>query len=379
MQAMNSSQTRKVLLVAGTRPEVIKMAALYQQLGEPDAKLDSRLCITAQHRDMIRPLMSLFGMVSDYDLDIMSPNQTLNSIVAKVSQRFDEVLADYKPDWVLVQGDTTTAMSAAIASFNRGSKIGHVEAGLRTPDIFNPFPEEMNRRVIDTISSAMFAPTTRSEAELLREGYDSDRVLVTGNTVVDALHIASEIPFTFDDPELARISDSDEFMVLVTAHRRESFDGGINRICEAIQTIARRWGSGINFVLPVHPNPNVKETVHSMLGSEPNVYLSTPIDYLPFINLMKRADLILTDSGGVQEEASTFGAPILVMREVTERMESIDAGLAKLVGTDTELIVDESCKAIEGGRKKAGLGDIANPYGDGKAAERILEFISSHD
>jgi UDP-N-acetylglucosamine 2-epimerase len=351
----------KLLVVVGTRPEAIKMAPVVRRLRrEPGAQV--ALCATAQHREMLDQVFALFGLTPDIDLDLMRPDQTPNALAARVFSGLDEVLARQKPDWLLVQGDTTTAMAAALSAFHRHVRVGHVEAGLRTGDLQHPFPEEMNRRVVDLVSQANFVPTRRASRALASEDVPPERIYLTGNTVVDALQ---EIAGREGDlPE--------EDLVLITAHRRESFGEPLERVVRAIGRLAGRFPA-TQFVHVIHPNPNVKSVVRRN-ETLPNVTLLEPLDYLALVRLMRRARLILTDSGGIQEEAPTFGKPVLVLREKTERPEGVEAGLALLVGTDEERIVGEASTLLSDGaarRKMSG----SNPYGDGRAADRIAAIL----
>ena len=351
----------KLLVVVGTRPEAIKMAPVIRRL-QRESGARVVVCATAQHREMLDQVFALFGLTPDIDLDLMRPDQTINALAARVLAGLDEVLAREAPDWLLVQGDTTTAMAAALAAFHRQVRVGHVEAGLRTGDFQHPFPEEMNRRVVDLVSEANFVPTRRAARALAAEEVPEEKIFLTGNTVVDALEqIASR---EGDVPE--------EDLVLITAHRRESFGEPLERVVRAIGRLAARFPA-TRFVHVIHPNPNVRNVVRRN-ESFANVTLVEPLDYLALVRLMRRARLILTDSGGIQEEAPTFGKPVLVLREKTERPEGVEAGLARLVGTDEEKIVVEAAALLSDGaarRRMAGK----NPYGDGRAAERIAAIL----
>jgi UDP-N-acetylglucosamine 2-epimerase len=357
---------RKVLVVVGTRPEAIKMAPVVLRLrDEPD--FETIVCATAQHRDLLDSALALFGISPDLDLDLMRPNQTPNGVAAGVLRAFDESLATMAPDVVLVQGDTTTVMAASIACFHRSVAVAHVEAGLRTSNLRNPFPEEMNRRVTDLVAEYHFAPTPRSAAALAREGADPAHIHVTGNTVVDALRwLAERLP----DPA----SSDPRPLVLITSHRRESFGEPMRRSFRAIARLARRFPD-TRFVFPVHPNPNVLEAAR-MFEETSNVELHPPADYVRLVSWMRQARIILTDSGGIQEEAPSFGKPTLVLRETTERPEGIDAGVAKLVGTDEETIYGEAEKLLTDPAAYAAMSRRANPYGDGCAAERIVSILA---
>jgi UDP-N-acetylglucosamine 2-epimerase len=355
----------KVLVVVGTRPEAIKMAPVVLRLRAEPA-FETVVCATAQHRDLLDSALALFGIAPDVDLDLMRPNQTPSAVAAGVLSAFDAVLEDAAPDVVLVQGDTTTVMAASLAAFHRGVRVGHVEAGLRTANLRNPFPEEMNRRVTDLVSTLHFAPTARSAAALSAEGVAPATVHVTGNTVVDALRWLSERTPVGDD-------DARD-LVLVTSHRRESFGEPMRRSFHAIARLARRFPE-TRFVFPVHPNPNVLEAARAFDGIG-NVELVPPVDYARLVSWMRRARIILTDSGGIQEEAPTFGKPTLVLRETTERPEGIEAGVAKLVGTDEEKIYREAERLLTDPDAHAAMARVANPYGDGKAAERIVAVLA---
>jgi UDP-N-acetylglucosamine 2-epimerase (non-hydrolysing) len=356
---------QRIVAVVGTRPEAIKMAPVVLRLRQNRERFETLLCATAQHREMLDSVLALFSLRPDVDLNLMRPDQTLNDIAAGVFAGFDRVLADRRPDWVLVQGDTTTVMAASLACFHRRVRLGHVEAGLRTNDFANPFPEEMNRRVTDLIAAAHFAPTERSAAALRHEGIEPAGIHVTGNTVVDALQwIAAH------DPE----PPPQEPMVLITSHRRESFGEPMRRSFLAIARLARRFPS-FRFVFPVHPNPNVREAA-KVFDDLPNLELTGPVDYRSLVSLMRSARIIITDSGGIQEEAPAFGKPTLVLRETTERPEGIEAGVAKLVGTDEELIFSEAERLLTDPAAYSAMARAGNPYGDGKAAERIAGILA---
>jgi len=352
----------KLLAVVGTRPEAIKMAPVVQRLRK-ERGCEIVLCATAQHREMLDQVLRLFQLTPDVDLDLMRPDQTPNALAARVFAGMDEVLARLTPDWLLVQGDTTTAMAASIAAFHRRVRVGHVEAGLRTGDFEHPFPEEMNRRVVDLVSQANFAPTRRAVRALGAEDVPDEKIFLTGNTVVDAL---SEIA-----GRDGRIAEED--LVLITAHRRESFGGPLEGIVRAIGRLAASFPA-TRFVHVTHPNPNVRSVVRRNEGL-PNVSLLDPVDYLELVRLMRRARLILTDSGGIQEEAPTFGKPVLVLRRKTERPEGIEAGLARLVGTDEEEIFEQARRLLSDGKARREMTGATNPYGDGRASERIAAIL----
>lgn len=361
----------KILFVFGTRPEAIKMAPV---LAEARVRgLSTVVCTTAQHRQMLDQVLTLFSIKPEYDLDIMTPGQTLPGLTARLIQELDRVVAEVKPDWILVQGDTTSAMAGALVAFYHKVKVGHVEAGLRTYDNLQPFPEEVNRRIIDIMADAYFAPTDMTADNLLREGIPSERIFVTGNTVVDALLDVANRPFDWDSSPLREIS-LEKPMVLVTAHRRESFGEPFRQLCHAIRDLAEMYPQ-IQFVYPVHLNPNVQAPVRELLQDIGNVRLIPPAEYVLFTQLMKNACLILTDSGGVQEEGPTFGVPVLVMRETTERPEGIEAGVSRLVGTDRDRIVSEASRILTKVVESRPLSLAPNPYGDGNASRRIIDAV----
>lgn len=367
---------KKVLLVFGTRPEAIKMAPVYDALKSTKG-LEVRIAVTAQHRQMLDQVLSLFDIVPDYDLNVMKPGQSLTEITAAVLEGLKPVLEDFRPDLVLVHGDTTTTCSASLAAYYQQIPVGHVEAGLRTGNIYSPWPEEINRKIAGTIARLHFAPTERAAANLKREAVPSDYISVTGNTVIDSLlNVAARLES--DETQTAAFDaafgiDAKRRLILVTGHRRESFGGGFDRICAAIAALASR--DDVQIVYPVHLNPNVKGPVVSSLGSLDRVGLFPPQDYLPFVHLMRRSSIILTDSGGVQEEAPSLGKPVLVMRDVTERPEAVDAGTVKLVGTDTDLIVAEATALLDGDNAYDRMARAHNPYGDGNASQRIRDIV----
>jgi len=358
------SEPQKILAVVGTRPEAVKMAPVILRLRREPELFRVRVCATAQHRGLLDSALEMFGIRPDVDLDLMKDDQSPNAVAAGIFARFDDVLAEETPDRVLVQGDTTTVMAASVASFHRGIGVAHVEAGLRTGDLQNPFPEEMNRRVTDLVASVHFAPTARSARNLRGEGVPVDRIHVTGNTVVDALRW-----ITKDDPP-----PGEDDLVLVTSHRRESFGEPMRGAFRAIGRLARRFPA-LRFVFPVHPNPSVREAA-AALRDLANIELCEPADYRTLLSWMRRARLVLTDSGGIQEEAPAFGKPVLVLRETTERPEGVEAGVAKLVGTDEETIFREAERLLADDRALAAMARVANPYGDGNASERICRILS---
>ena len=366
----------RILSIFGTRPEAVKMAPVVKLL-ERTQGIDSLVCVTAQHREMLDQVLHLFQIHPDYDLNLMRNNQSLAGLTAEIFTKLDPLLAETAPDWILVQGDTTTVMAAALLAYYRRIKVGHIEAGLRTGDKWQPFPEEINRRVAGTVADLHFAPTTVNRDNLLREGVEDWRIHVTGNTIVDALYeIMRHTPPESIQKLLADfgIGKGSKKLVLVTAHRRENFGHPLEEICAALRQLAME-NDEIELVYPVHLNPNVQEPVHRLLGDVKNIHLLEPQDYLPMVFLMRNASLILTDSGGVQEEATALGVPALVLREVTERPEGIQAGILKLVGTDRKRIVEEASLLLKSPAvQTAGVGRV-NPYGDGCAAERIVNIL----
>jgi len=374
-------ETRRVLLVFGTRPEAIKMAPLVQMLKAQSA-FDARVCVTGQHRQMLDQVLELFGIQPEFDLNLMKPGQDLTDITSGVLQGMKTVFAEWRPDVVLVHGDTSTTFAASLAAYYQRIAVGHVEAGLRTGNLYSPWPEEANRKLTGVLTQWHFAPTTASRDNLLREGVSPDAIHVTGNTVIDALlQVRDKIrgDAALQQRFAAQFSflDACKRLVLVTGHRRENFGGGFERICEALGRIARE-NSDVQVLYPVHLNPNVQEPVKRLLGGIGNVHLIDPQDYLPFVYLMDRSTLILTDSGGIQEEAPSLGKPVLVMRDTTERPEAVAAGTVKLVGTDTDTICREAAMLLNDADAYKAMAFSHNPYGDGKACERIEHALSAH-
>ncbi len=378
--------SRRVLSVFGTRPEAIKMAPLIARL-EGNPQLDSRVCVTAQHREMLDSVLRLFEIEPDHDLSIMSPGQDLHDITSRVLLGIRSVLREERPEIVLVHGDTTTCMATSLAAFYEGIEVAHVEAGLRTGDYAHPFPEEMNRVLTGRLASRHFAPTARARENLLEEGVEASSIHVTGNTVIDALldvrTRVSGVPASHWKAHLSegffnRYEGHHDKLVLMTGHRRESFGEGFESICQGIKRTAASHPNWF-FVYPVHLNPNVRGPVHEHLGRCHNVALTEPLDYAPFVWLMSQADLIVTDSGGIQEEAPSLGVPVLVTREVTERPEAVEAGTVSLVGTDGDLLQQSIEEVLSGGELAARMARAVNPYGDGRAAERITAVLSGSD
>ena len=372
---------KKVLLVFGTRPEDIKMAPLVKAF-EAESNIISKVCVTAQHREMLDQVLDMFEITPDYDLNIMKAGQDLFDVTSNVLLGLKNVLSDFQPDIVLVHGDTSTTSSAALAAFYSKVKVGHVEAGLRTGDIYSPWPEEANRQITGVLANYHFAPTTTSQDNLLRENKNPKDIIVTGNTVIDALFLALdkiEKNETLKNQIIEKINSEyklpdNKKIILVTGHRRENHGQGFINICEALKTIATN-NPDIDIVYPVHLNPNVQKPVNEILSNTPNVYLINPLQYESFLYLMNKSYFIITDSGGVQEEAPSLGKPVLVMRDTTERPEALDAGTVKLVGTNKELIIKEAQKLLDDEDEYNTMAKAHNPYGDGKACARIVEFI----
>jgi UDP-N-acetylglucosamine 2-epimerase (non-hydrolysing) len=369
---------KKVLSIFGTRPEAIKMAPVVKELGKRQEIFNSRVCVTAQHRQMLDQVLDLFEIHPYYDLDIMKPGQSLTDITCNVLQGLAPVIEDFQPDIVLVHGDTTTTMAASLAAYYQKIAVGHVEAGLRTGNIYSPWPEEMNRRLTGTITKYHFAPTERARQNLLHEGVNDGSILVTGNTVIDALLVVVEKirdneALQRDMAEQFSFLKADKKLILVTGHRRENFGEGFEQICQALKAIVTSH-KDTEIVYPVHLNPLVQEPVKRILGSVPGVHLIEPQDYLPFIYLMDRAYLIITDSGGVQEEAPSLGKPVLVMRETTERPEAIEAGTVLLVGTNPDKIVRETSRLLDDSKAYEKMSVAHNPYGNGTAAIKIADL-----
>ncbi|UBD65888.1 UDP-N-acetylglucosamine 2-epimerase (non-hydrolyzing) [Bacteroides salyersiae] len=373
---------KKILLVFGTRPEAIKMAPLVKEFQKDTEHFETKVCVTAQHRQMLDQVLEVFGIMPDYDLNIMAPNQDLYDITSKVLLGLRDVLKDFAPDVVLVHGDTTTSMAASLAAFYRQIAVAHVEAGLRTYDMLSPWPEEMNRQVTDRICTYYFAPTGQSRQNLLRENIEEKKIFVTGNTVIDALLMAVDIIATkmgMEEQIHKEIQEKgytvgERDYILVTGHRRENFGEGFLHICKAIRELASQYPD-IDIVYPVHLNPNVQKPVYELLSGLDNVFLISPLDYLPFIYAMQHSILLLTDSGGVQEEAPSLGKPVLVMRNTTERPEAVEAGTVKLVGTDAETIVGNVVELLRNKELYKRMSETHNPYGDGQACERIVNAL----
>lgn len=354
------------------------MAPVVKELGKCPEKFDSRVCVTAQHRQMLDQVLELFGINPEYDLDIMRPGQSLTDVTCNVLQGLVSVFEEFRPDMVLVHGDTTTTMAASLAAFYEKVAVGHVEAGLRTGNVYSPWPEEMNRKITGAITAVHFTPTQAAHDNLVKEGVSEKNIHVTGNTVVDALlqvvsQIQSQPEHKFALSAQFPFVDPSKKMILVTGHRRENFGAGLENICQALKQLSQR--DDLQIVYPVHLNPNVQEPVQRVLSDSPNVHLIEPLDYMPFVYLMSRAYLIITDSGGVQEEAPSLGKPVLVMRDTTERPEAVEAGTVKLVGTDATRIVEGATALLDNEAAYNSMAEAHNPYGDGQAAERICHIL----
>lgn len=361
------------MVIYGTRPELIKLAPVVLELQAYPQDFELFQLATAQHRDMLDQMLGIFALKPDHDLNLMVPNQTLDQLSSNVMLKVSSIFDDIRPDVVIIQGDTTTAMISALAAFYKKIAVAHVEAGLRTRDIYNPFPEEINRKIIGTLAGVHFPPTRMAADNLLSEGVPAEHIVMTGNTVVDALRY---IEPKLDDFSLPVALTPGKRMILVTAHRRENFGEPMENICRAILTLAEKFPD-VEIVYPVHPNPNVREKVEKYLMNRERIKLLKPLNYVEFLVLMRKAHLILTDSGGVQEEAPTYNKPVLVMRLVTERPEGVDAGVSKLVGTDQTRIVDEVSRLLEDNELYHRMAKGANPYGDGLAAQRICEYLKT--
>jgi UDP-N-acetylglucosamine 2-epimerase (non-hydrolysing) len=363
----------RILSVIGTRPEAVKMAPVIQRLRQTPG-IESIVCATAQHRQMLDQVLNLFDITPDFDLNLMKPNQTLAGITAALFTNLDPVLREVRPHWVLAQGDTTTVMATAMLAYYNRIRFGHVEAGLRTGDKFQPFPEEVNRMVAGVVADLHFAPTQWSRQNLLRENVPTEKIIITGNPVIDALRQVAEKPIPPQVEQFLKKVGGRK-IILVTAHRRENFGKPLENICAALKILAKNYRDEIQIVYPVHLNPNVQEIVQPALDNIPNITLLPPLDYLPMVQMIKHATLVLTDSGGIQEEAPGFGVPVLVLRATTERPEGIQAGTVRLVGTETMDIIEQAQRLLEDQHEYTKMAQSANPYGDGKASERIIRAI----
>ncbi len=367
----------KVMTVFGTRPEAIKMAPIVLALQKHPDTIVPVVAVTAQHREMLDQVLNLFHIKPDHDLNIMAAGQTLFDITTRAMMGLDKVLTEEKPDIVLVHGDTTTTFAGALAAYYHQTAVGHVEAGLRTHNKYSPFPEEMNRRLTGCIADLNFAPTSTSEANLLAENVPPESIFVTGNTVIDALHHTVRDDFDFQEDSLKDVDFQNKRIILVTTHRRENLGEPMRHVYKALKQLTEEFDD-VEVVFPVHKNPKVREVVNEELGGLAKVHLIDPLDYEPFANLMHRAHLILTDSGGVQEEAPALGKPVLVLRDTTERPEAVDAGTVKLIGTDRERVYEEAKKLLTDKAEYSRMAESVNPYGDGKAAARIIQAILYH-
>lgn len=367
---------KKALIVFGTRPEAIKMAPVVKAFKESN-DFETKVCVTAQHREMLDQVIAFFDIVPDYDLDLMKPNQNLYNLTGEIINGLKSVLEEFNPDFVFVHGDTTTTMAGSIAGFYSGAKVCHVEAGLRTFNKYAPFPEEINRQLTGRIADFHFAPTKQSKQNLIDENVDEDSILVTGNTVIDALLDGVEKVKSIDNDQinmLKEIVNYNKDFILVTGHRRENHGEGFLNICKALKVIAEQ--NDVQIIYPVHLNPNVQKPVNEILSDVENIDLITPLPYEAFLWLMEKSKLIITDSGGVQEEAPSLGKPVLVMRETTERPEAVEAGTVILVGTNVDKIVSEANALLQDAEKYERMSKLHNPYGDGQASKRIVEFLS---
>ena len=368
----------KVLVIFGTRPEGVKLAPIIKQLkGNP--KIDTQICITAQHRQMLDQVLDVFDIQPDHDLNIMQPDQSLSELTVNLFTKLEPLIKSLSPDWILVQGDTTTVMAASLLAYYHKVKIGHVEAGLRTHDKWQPFPEEINRKIAGAVADLHFAPTDHARNNLLKENVPEDRIIVTGNPVIDALQEISrlETPQSIRSllKDLTVFPQKEKKLILVTAHRRENFGQPIEDICKALRQIAQTYNEQVEIVYPVHLNPNIQNPVYELLGDIDNITLLKPLDYLPLVSLMKHAHIVLTDSGGIQEEATALGIPTLVLREVTERPEGVTAGVLKLVGTDPVKIFNQTSILLNDIDAYKKMAVAQNPFGDGHAAERIVDAL----
>jgi len=367
----------KIISVIGTRPEAIKMAPVVQALRRHSEMIDSKVCVTAQHRQMLDQVLSLFGIIPDYDLNVMQEGQTPTQVAAAILLGLGSILKIEKPDWVLVQGDTTTVMAAALAAYYERVKIGHVEAGLRSHNKWLPFPEEGNRKVATAITDFHFAPTQNARQNLLQEGIHDNAICITGNPVIDALQTVVDLPYNTIVGPLKGIP-WDKRLILTTAHRRENFGKPLENICLALRDVAQYYVNDVHIIYPVHPNPNVKNTAFKILSKVEGVTLTSPLDYHSLAYLMKQSTLILTDSGGIQEEAPSLGKPVLVLREVTERPEGVDAGTARLVGTNRDCIFQQVKLLLDDHDEYKAMAHASNPYGDGHAADRIVQALLAY-
>ncbi len=365
----------KVLVVFGTRPEAVKMAPLIKEL-QKENEIDTKVCVTGQHREMLDQMLKIFEIVPDYDLNIFKAGQTLSEVTNKSLVGIEKVIKEFEPDLLLVQGDTTAVFSGALAAFYNGVKVGHVEAGLRSGNIYSPFPEEANRKLTGILTHLHFAPTETSKENLLKEGYDDTNIFVTGNTSIDALHMVLDNSYKFEDEVLNKIDFENKKVIVMTAHRRENIGEYMENIFGAVRDAVEK-NDDVEIIYPMHKNPKVRETAIELLGNSNRVHLIEPLDYLPFTNLLNKCYMVVTDSGGIQEEAPAMGKPVLVVRKETERPEGIIAGTAKLVGVEKQIIFDEINKLINDSEEYKKMANAVNPYGDGTAAKKIVEAIKN--
>jgi UDP-N-acetylglucosamine 2-epimerase (non-hydrolysing) len=369
------SKPCRVVAVLGTRPEAIKLALVIQELRRRSSEFETAVVHTGQHRTMLDNALKLFKIKPDFDLDVMRPNQTLSSLTGRVIDTVENACNRFLPNIVLVQGDTTTAFASALAAYYCKIAVGHIEAGLRSHDLYNPFPEEGNRRLVSALADIHFAPTALSRDALLAEGIPAEKIVVTGNTVVDALRGLSALPHSWENTPLAGIPEDKSRLVLVTSHRRESFGPDQQNMCTALKDLVDRHPD-IRVIYPVHLNPNVQETVKRLLGGVDRIHLTEPLDYITFVSLLRRCFMVLTDSGGVQEEAPTFSKPVLVLRKVTERPEASQFGMSRIIGMSRDRIVNEAERLLIDTNAYHDMSAGQNPYGDGKASERIVEAVA---
>ena len=365
----------RIIAVLGTRPEAIKLALVIHELRQRSEEFETAVVHTGQHRTMLDHALQFFKIKPDFDLAVMRPNQTLNSLTGRVLDTVENACQRFEPNMVLVQGDTTTAFASALAAYYCKIAVGHVEAGLRSHDIYNPFPEEANRRLASVLTEIHFAPTALSRDNLLAEGVASEKIVVTGNTVIDTLRALSALPHSWENTPLAGIPNDNSRLVLVTSHRRESLGADQENMCLALQDLVKLYPD-IRIIYPVHMNPNVRSTVNSLLQNTDRIHLTEPLDYITFVSLLRRCFLVLTDSGGIQEEAPTFGKPVLVLRKLTERPEAAQFGMAKIIGMSREGIVHETSHLLNDAEAYLDMSEGENPYGDGHSSERIVEAIT---
>lgn len=366
----------KLVVIIGTRPEAIKMAPIIKELKKYPDKIKFSVCITAQHREMLDQVLKLFNIVPDYDLNIMTAGQTLSKVTSKALLRMEKVLIEEEPNLVLIQGDTTTTFAASLIAFYHRIKIGHVEAGLRTHNKYHPYPEEINRSLVTVLADLHFAPSRMAQRNLINEGVKKEKIYLTGNTIIDALLGIVRKDYVFKEKQLQHIQLSKGKIILVTAHRRENFGEPLKNICLALKELVTLYPDN-KIIYPVHPNPKVKNTVHSILNDIPNIILTKPLDYETFVSLMNKSYLILTDSGGIQEEAPSLGKPVLILRQVTERPEVVASGAAKIVGTNRDRIIQATRQLLDNKEVYDKMANVVNPYGNGKAAKRIVRILLS--